>query len=36
MDVFLIEDDELLEKSNTIWDNAITDIKNELEQRAFL
>ena len=36
MDVFLIEDDELLEKSNTNWDKAITDIKNELEQRPFL
>ena len=27
---FLIEDDELLEKYNTIWDKVSTDIKNNL------
>ena len=27
---FLIEDDELLEKYNTIWDNVSADIKNNL------
>ena len=27
---FLIEDDELLEKFNTIWDKVSTDIKKEL------
>ena len=30
MDVFLIEDDDLLEKYNTIWDNASADTKNNL------
>ena len=29
MDVFFIEDDELLEKYNTIWDKVSTDIKKE-------
>ena len=29
MDVFFIEDDELLEKFNTIWDKDSTDIKKE-------
>ena len=27
MDVFLIEDDDLLEKYNTIWDKVSVDIK---------
>ena len=27
MDVFLIEDDKLLEKYNTIWDKVSSDIK---------
>ena len=27
---FLMENDELLEKYNTIWDNVSADIKNEL------
>ena len=31
MDVFLIEDDELLEKCNTIWDKVSADIKKELD-----
>ena len=30
MDVFLIEDDGLLEKYNTIWDKVNTDIKDKL------
>ena len=29
MDVFLIEDDDLFEKYNTIWDKVSSDIKNE-------
>ena len=29
MDVFLIEDDELLGKYNTIWENRSADIKKE-------
>ena len=28
MDVFFIEDDDLLEKYNTIWDKVSVDIKN--------
>ena len=28
---FLIEDDELLEKHNTIWDNVSPDIKKEFD-----
>ena len=28
---FLIEDDDLLEKYNTIWDKVSTDIKNEFD-----
>ena len=31
MDVFLIEEDELLEKYNTIWDKVSTDIKKEFD-----
>ena len=31
MDVVLIEDDELLEKYNTIWDKVIADIKIEFD-----
>ena len=31
MDVFLIENDKLLEKCNTIWDNLSTDIKKEFD-----
>ena len=30
MDVFLIEDDDLLEKYNTIWDKVSADIKKNL------
>ena len=30
MDIFLIEDDDLLEKYNTIWDNVSTNIKKNL------
>ena len=29
--IFLIEDDELLEKCNTIWDKVSADIKKELD-----
>ena len=28
---FLIKDDDLLNKYNTIWDNVISDIKNEFD-----
>ena len=28
---FLIEDDELLEKYNTIWDNVTADMKKEFD-----
>ena len=31
MDVFLIEDDDLLEKQNTIWDNVSADLKKEFD-----
>ena len=31
MDVFLIEDDDLLEKCNTIWDEVSADIKQEFD-----
>ena len=31
MDVFLIEDDDLLEKYNTIWDKVSTDMKKEFD-----
>ena len=31
MDVFLIEDDELLERYNDIWNNVRNSIKNELD-----
>ena len=30
---FLIEDDELLEKYNTIWDKVSTDIKKEFNSK---
>ena len=30
MDVFLIEDDDLIEKYNTIWDEISSDIKKNL------
>ena len=29
MDVFLIEDDDLLEKCNAVWDEVSADIKKE-------
>ena len=29
--IFLIEDDDLLEKYNTIWDKVTTDIKKEFD-----
>ena len=32
MDVFLIEDDDLFEKYNTIWDKVSSDIKNEFHR----
>ena len=31
MDVFFIEEDDLLEKYNTIWDKVSTDIKKEFD-----
>ena len=31
MGIFLIEDDELLEKYSTIWDKVSTDIKKEFD-----
>ena len=31
MDVFLTQDDDLLEKYNTIWDNVSIDIKKEFD-----
>ena len=31
MDVFFIEDDDLLEKYNTIWDKVSADIKKEFD-----
>ena len=30
---FLIEDDDLLEKDNTIWDKEIADIKKEFDSK---
>ena len=33
MDVFFIEDDELLEKYNTIWDKVSADIKKEFDSK---
>ena len=33
MDVFLIEDDDLLEKYNTIWDKISADIKNRKNKK---
>ena len=32
---FLIEDDDLLEKYNTIWDKVSTDIKKEFDSEPF-
>ena len=29
--IFIIEDDDLLEKYNTIWDKVTTDIKKEFD-----
>ena len=31
---FLIEDDDLLEKCNTVWDTVSTDIKKELDSKS--
>ena len=31
MDVFLIEDDDIIEKYNTIWDKVIAYIKKEFD-----
>ena len=31
---FLIEDDDLLEKYNTIWNKVSTDIKNEFDSKS--
>ena len=33
MDVFLIEDNDLLEKYNTIWDKVSADIKKEFDRK---
>ena len=33
MDVFLIEDDDLLEKYNTIWDKASADVEKEFDSK---
>ena len=35
MDVFLIEDDDLLEKYNSFWDEVSADIKKELGSEPF-
>ena len=32
MDVYLIEDDDLLKKYNTIWDKVSADIKKEFDR----
>ena len=32
---FVIEEDELLEKYNTIWDKVSTDIKKEFNSKPF-
>ena len=34
MDTFSIENDELLEKYNTIWDNVSEDIKKEFDSKS--
>ena len=34
MDVFLIEDNDLLEKYNTIWDKVSADIKKEFDRKS--
>ena len=34
MDVFLIEDDDLLKKYNTIWDKVSTHIKKESDSET--
>ena len=33
MNVFLIEDDDLLEQYNTIWDTVSADIKKEFDSK---
>ena len=32
--IFIIEDDDLLEKYNTIWDKVSTDIKKEIDSES--
>ena len=34
MDVFLIEDDDMIEKYNTIWDKVIAYIKKEFDNKS--
>ena len=34
MDIFLIEDDDLQEKYNTIWDKVSADIKKKLDSES--
>ena len=34
MDVFFIEDDDLLEKCNIIWDKVSADIKKEFNKES--
>ena len=34
LEAFLIEDDELLEKYNTIWDKVSADIKNKSDSKS--
>ena len=34
MDVFLIEDDDFLEKYNTIWDKVSADLKKEFDSKS--
>ena len=36
MDVFLIEDDDLLKKYNNIWDKVTPDIKKELDNKPVI
>ena len=33
MDVFFIEDDDILEKYNTVWDKVCSDIKKEFDSK---
>ena len=35
MDVFLIEDDDLLKKYNNIWNKVSPDIKKEFDDKHF-